>query len=67
MVISGPSMQDLLAAMLTNRSNTQVRTEISMAILKEQMDQQEAQGTALVKMIQNTSLDGSGRLVNRTA
>lgn len=67
MVITGPSMQDLLAGMLTNRSNTQVRTEISMAILKEQMDQQEAQGAALVKMIQNTSLDGSGRLVNRTA
>jgi len=67
MVITGPSMQDLLAGMLTNRSNTQVRTEISMAILKEQMDQQEAQGAALVQMIQNTSLDGSGRLVNRTA
>lgn len=67
MIITGPSMQDLLAGMLTNRSNTQVRTEISMAILKEQMDQQETQAAALVKMIQNTSLDGSGRLVNRTA
>ncbi len=60
-------MEDVLASSLTNRSNKQVRTEISMAVMKNQMDQQEAQAAALVKMIQNTSLDGTGRLVNRTA
>ncbi|MHB8089035.1 MAG: putative motility protein [Anaerolineaceae bacterium] len=60
-------MEDVLASSLTNRSNKQVRTEISMAVMKNQMDQQEAQAAALVKMIQNSSLDGTGRLVNRTA
>lgn len=60
-------MEDALASSLTNRSNKQVRTEISMAVMKNQMDQQEAQAAALVKMIQNTSLDGTGRIVNRTA
>ncbi|HCS39630.1 MAG TPA: hypothetical protein DIW44_08600 [Anaerolineaceae bacterium] len=67
MIISGTSMEDVLASSLTNRSNKQIRTEISMAVMKNQMDQQEAQAAALVKMIQNTSLDGTGRLVNRTA
>jgi hypothetical protein len=67
MVISGTSMEDVLASSLTNRSNTQVMSQISMAIMKQQMNQQDAQAAALVKMIQNTSLDGTGRLVNRTA
>jgi len=60
-------MEDVLASSLTNRSNTQVMSQISMAIMKQQMNQQDAQAAALVKMIQNTSLDGTGRLVNRTA
>lgn len=60
-------MVDTLASMATNLSNTQVQNQISMAIMKKQLDQQEAQGAALVKMIENTSLDGTGRLVNRTA
>jgi len=60
-------MVDVLASVATNRSSSQVRSEISMAILKQQMDQQEAQAAALVEMIQNTSLDGTGQIVNRTA
>ncbi|PKO01109.1 MAG: hypothetical protein CVU42_01290 [Chloroflexi bacterium HGW-Chloroflexi-4] len=67
MNISGTSMEDALAAQLTNRSNKQVRTQISMAVMKNQIDQQEAQAAALVKMIQNSSLDGTGQIVNRTA
>lgn len=67
MIISSTSMEDVLASSLTNRSNTQIRTEISTAILKNQMDQQAAQAAALVEMIQNTSLDGTGQIVNRTA
>ena len=67
MNISGTSMEDALASQLTNRSNKQVRTQISMAVMKNQMDQQEAQAAALVKMIQNSSLDGTGQIVNRTA
>jgi hypothetical protein len=67
MIVSGTSMEDVLASSLTNRSNTQIRNEISMAVLKNQMDQHEAQAAALVKMIQNSSLDGTGQIVNRTA
>lgn len=60
-------MEDLLASAATNRSNKQVQAEISMAVLKQQQEQQQVQAEALVKMISNTSLDGTGRLVNRTA
>ena len=67
MVNSGTSMEDVLASSFTNRKNTQVMSQISMAVMKTQMDQQEAQADALVKMIQNSSLDGTGQIVNRTA
>jgi hypothetical protein len=67
MVISGTSMEDALASSLTNRSNSAVMSQISQAVMKKQMDQEEAQAAALVKMIQNSSLDGTGQLVNRTA
>lgn len=60
-------MEDVLASSLTNRSNKAVMSQISQAVLKKQMDQEEAQAAALVEMIQTTSLDGTGRLVNRTA
>ncbi len=60
-------MEDVLASSFTNRKNTQVMSQISMAVMKTQMDQQEAQAAALVKMIQNSSLDGTGQIVNRTA
>jgi hypothetical protein len=64
MNISGASMENALASMATNRSNTQIRSEISMAILKSQMNQQKVQGLALVKMINSTSINGTGSLVN---
>jgi hypothetical protein len=67
MITSGTSLESALASMATNRSHAQVQTEITMAVLKQQQELQEAQGAALVKMINNTSLDGTGQLVNRTA
>jgi hypothetical protein len=67
MIISGTSMEDVLASMLTNRSNVQVQNQISMALLKQQQDMQEDQAAALIKMINDTSLDGTGQIVNRTA
>ncbi len=60
-------MDSSLASMATNRSNAQVQAEITMAVLKQMQDFQEAQAAALLKMINNTSLDGTGQLVNRTA
>jgi len=35
MNISGPSMEDAFASQLTNRSNKQVRMQISMAVNEE--------------------------------
>jgi len=67
MIVSGTSFEDALASLATNRANVQVQREISMATLKNQQDQQAAQAAALVNMINNTSLDGSGQLVNRSA
>ena len=60
-------MEDALASMLTNRANVQVQREISMAVLENQQDQQASEAAALIKMINDTSLNGTGRLVNRMA
>jgi len=67
MNISGASMEDALASMATSRASGQVQAEITMAILNNQIRQQQAQAAALVKMISDTSLDGTGQLVNRSA
>ena len=60
-------MEDVLATQLTNRSNTQVMGQISAAVMKKQMEQEQAQAAALVKMINQTSVDGTGQFVNRMA
>lgn len=60
-------MEDALASMATSRASGQVQAEITMAILNNQIRQQQAQAAALVKMISDTSLDGNGQLVNRLA
>jgi hypothetical protein len=64
MVITGPSMQDDLASMATSQANIKVQQAISITIMKQQQDQQKIQVAALVKMINSTSLDGTGQLVN---
>lgn len=56
-----------LAALATRQASQQVQADISLAVLKNLQDQQEVMGQALVKMISGTTLDGTGRLVNRTA
>ena len=67
MIISATSMQDVLAGMATAQTNHQVQLEVAMAVLKQQQDMQEIQAQALIKMIGQTSLDGTGQLVNRVA
>ena len=58
-------MEDVLADGLTNKNNVQVRSQISAAVTKQIVDQEEMQGQALVEMIKDTSLDGNGKIVNR--
>jgi len=67
MNISGASMESVLANMATSNAHQQVQNEVAVLILKQQMQQNEIEGAALVKMINESSLDGTGQLVNRTA
>lgn len=67
MNVSSTSMVSELAALATRQASQQVQADISLAVLKNLQDQQEVMGQALVKMISGTTLDGTGRLVNRTA
>ncbi len=67
MIISATSMQDVLAGMATAQANHQVQLEVAMAVMKQQQDMQEMQAQALIKMIHQNSLDGTGQLVNRIA
>ncbi len=56
-----------MASMATSRANGQVQAEITLAILKQQQDMQASQAAALIKMIQDSTLDGTGQLVNISA
>ncbi len=67
MNVSAISMQDVLAGMATAQANHQVQLEVAMAVLEQQQNVQEMQAQALVRMIQQNTLDGTGQLVNRTA
>jgi hypothetical protein len=67
MTITGTSMDNALASAATSNSHQQVMNQVATSVLKQQMDQQKLQGTQLVQMINNSSLDGTGQLVNRTA
>jgi len=67
MSVSGTSIETALASMATGYAHEKVQNQVAMSVLKEQMDQQKMQGQQLVQMINSSSLDGSGQLVNRTA
>jgi len=67
MNISGASMESVLANMSTSNVHQQAQNELAVSILKQLMQQKEVEGAALVKMINESSLDGTGQMVNRTA
>jgi len=59
------SLDSSLASFATGSSNRAVMNEISMAILKQTMDQQKAAGQALLNMIKQSPMpDGTGTLIN---
>jgi len=59
------SLNSSLAVMGTNKSSQAVMSEIGMAIMKQNLNQQEAMGKALVEMIKQGPMpDGTGQLVN---
>lgn len=60
-------MESSLASMATSRASGQVQAEITLAILKQQQEMQASQAAALIKMINDSTLDGTGQLVNISA
>jgi hypothetical protein len=64
-MINSVSSDTSLASYATGSSNRAVMNEISMAIMKQTMDQQKAAGQALLEMIKQTPMpDGIGSLIN---
>lgn len=64
-MVQSISLNSSLAVMATESKNRAVMSEISMAIMKQTMDQQEAMGQALIEMIQQTPMpDGTGQILN---
>lgn len=62
---SSVSLNSNLAVMATESKNRAVMSEISMAIMKQTMDQQEAMGQALIEMIKQGPMpDGTGQILN---
>jgi hypothetical protein len=64
MIISGVSMESDLARMATNNSHQQIQNQVVISVLKQQMQIQEMQAAALVNMIKDTTLDGTGQMIN---
>jgi hypothetical protein len=60
-------MENTLAGLAVGNSHQQVMDQVGVSVLKQQLDQQELQGEQIVQMINNTSLDGTGKLVDRSA
>lgn len=64
-MINSVSSESSLASFATQSKNRAVMNEISMAIMKQTMDQQEAMGQALIEMIKQTPMaDGTGQILN---
>lgn len=59
------SLDSSLASFATGSKNRAVMNEISVAIMKQTMDQQKAADQALLAMIKQSPLpDGTGQLIN---
>ena len=63
-MVNGVSTNDVLNLVQSQVDSGNTRTSIAVSVVKQIQDQQALQGQALVKMIQQSSLDGSGTLVD---
>jgi hypothetical protein len=66
-MVTGVSTNDVLNLVQSQIDSGNARTSIAVSIVKQIQDQQTLQGQALVKMIQQSSLDGSGKLIDSRA
>jgi hypothetical protein len=64
MIISGSSMENALAVMTSNKSMIQMRTQKSVGSMRGQTSQQKVRTVAFNRMMKNTSIDGTGMLVD---
>lgn len=63
-MVNGVSTNDVLNLIQSQIDAGNARTSIAVAVVKQIQDQQTMEGQALVQMIQQSSLDGTGRLVD---
>jgi hypothetical protein len=64
-MINSVSLDSSMASFATESKNRAVMNEISVAIMKQNLDQQKAMGQALVEMIKQTPMpDGTGQILN---
>lgn len=64
-MVNSVSLDSSLASFATGSKNRAVMNEISVAIMKQNLDQQKALGQALVEMIKQTPMpDGTGTILN---
>ncbi len=63
-MVNGVSTNDVLNLVQSQIDSGNTRTSVAVSIIKQIQDQQTIEGQALVKMIQQSSLDGTGRLVD---
>ncbi len=63
-MVNGVSTNDVLNLIQSQVDAGNARTSIAVSVVKQIQNQQALQGQALIKMIQQSSLDGSGTLVD---
>jgi hypothetical protein len=63
-MVNGVSTNDVMNLIQSQNDAGNARTSIAVSVVKQIQDQQIMQGQALVKMIQQSSLDGCGALVD---
>jgi hypothetical protein len=63
-MVNGVSTDDVLNLIQSQIDAGNARTSIAVSVVKKIQDQQAMEGQALVQMIQQSSLDGSGKLVD---
>jgi hypothetical protein len=63
-MVNGVSTNDVLNLIQSQIDAGNARTSIAVSVVKQIQNQQTMEGQALVQMIQQSSLDGTGRLVD---
>jgi len=66
-MVNGVSTNDVLNLLQSRMDAGNIRSSIAVEVIKTLQTQQALEGQALVKMIQQSSLDGNGSLIDISA